>query len=163
MIPALEPLPLTQEERRWVERHPVVRLVIDDDMAPMAFFDAQGQFRGITADLLEMTSLRTGLRFEAISRRGGFTDQISSLQQGSADLAILSQGREREALLRFTRPVMTNPFVLVAPRGDDGLAEPLDGMEGKRLAIARGTWRWRRCGTPTPVPKSSRRARRWMR
>lgn len=138
VIPALEPLPLTQEERRWVERHPVVRLVIDDDMAPMAFFDAQGQFRGITADLLEMTSLRTGLRFEAISRRGGFTDQISSLQQGSADLAILSQGREREALLRFTRPVMTNPFVLVAPRGDDGLAEPLDGMEGKRLAIARG-------------------------
>ncbi len=138
VMPALEPLPLTAEERRWVERHPRVRLVIDDDMAPMAFFDAQGQFRGIAADLLEMVSLRTGLQFEAVSRRGSLADQMESLRQGRFDLAILTQGRERESALRFTRPVVTNPFVLVARRAQDGLAEPLDGLDGKRLAIAAG-------------------------
>ncbi|UCO98614.1 transporter substrate-binding domain-containing protein [Metapseudomonas lalkuanensis] len=139
MTPVSERLPLSAEEQRWVERHPLVRLVVDDDMAPFAFFDDDGQFRGIVADLLETASLRTGLRFEAVSRAGGFARQIDSLLEGEADLAILSASKEREAQLRFTRPISTVPFALVVRAGQDGEDVALVGNgAGQSLALGKG-------------------------
>ena len=62
-IPSEEPIDLTSEQRRWIERHPVARLVINDDLAPGAYFDANGVFSGGVADLLEVITLSTGLEF----------------------------------------------------------------------------------------------------
>ncbi|WP_342246644.1 transporter substrate-binding domain-containing protein [Pseudomonas sp. OTU5201] len=139
MTPVSERLPLSAEEQRWVDSHPLVRLVIDDDMAPLAFFDDDGQFRGIVADLLETASLRTGLRFEAVSRAGGFARQIDSVLRGEADLAILTASKEREAQLRFTRPISRVPFALVARAGQDVTAAALSGSgAGQRLAMGKG-------------------------
>jgi two-component system sensor histidine kinase EvgS len=41
-----------------------MRVTIDDTAAPLSYFDGSGHFRGITADLLEFISLRTGLRLK---------------------------------------------------------------------------------------------------
>ena len=56
-------LQLTQREERWLKEHPVVTVIVNETFAPLTFFDADGNFRGITADLLELIRLRTGLRF----------------------------------------------------------------------------------------------------
>ncbi|MDH4582248.1 transporter substrate-binding domain-containing protein [Pseudomonas sp. BN415] len=138
LTPVGERLPLSTEEQRWIERHPLVRLVLDDDLAPLAFFDDDGQFRGIAADLLEVASLRTGLRFEAVSRAGGFAKQIDSLLNGDADLAILAASKDRETHLRFSRPISSVPFVLVA-RAGPGSSAPVPGNgSGLRLALGKG-------------------------
>ncbi|MHC5350263.1 ATP-binding protein [Metapseudomonas furukawaii] len=138
VTPPPEPLQLSPEEARWVTRHPLVRLVIDDDMAPIAFFDDQGQLRGMVSDLLEQVSLRTGLRFEAISRAGGFARQIDALNAGDAELAILTPSKPREERLRFTRPISSSPFVLVGRADANGrAAPPEDGATGV-LALGRG-------------------------
>ncbi|AOE82915.1 chemotaxis protein CheY [Pseudomonas sp. TCU-HL1] len=138
VIPARDLLPLSPEETRWMERHPLVHLVIDDDMAPLAFFDDNGQLRGTVADLLEMVALRTGLRFETTSHAGGFARQLESLQNGDADLAILTASKERESLLRFTRPIASGPFVLVARASEGGAVAQPGAMSGQRLALGKG-------------------------
>ncbi len=137
VIPVRDLQPLTPEEARWTQSHPVVRLVIDDDKAPLAYFDDSGQLRGVVADLLEMVSVRTGLRFEAVSHAGGPARQLENLQSGDADLAILTPSKEREGQLRFTRPIASSPFVLVARMDAGGQAEPI-GRSGQRLAVSRG-------------------------
>ncbi len=137
VIPVRDLQPLTPEEARWTQSHPVVRLVIDDDKAPLAYFDESGQLRGVVADVLEMVSVRTGLRFEAVSRTGGPAGQLEDLEEGDADLAILTPSKERESQLRFSRPISTSPFVLVAPMGEEGQVAPI-GEKGQRLALSRG-------------------------
>ncbi|WP_280350251.1 transporter substrate-binding domain-containing protein [Pseudomonas sp. BN414] len=137
VIPVRDLQPLTPEEARWTQSHPVVRLVIDDDKAPLAYFDDSGQLRGVVADLLEMVSVRTGLRFEAVSHTGGPARQLEDLEDGDADLTILTPSKERESQLRFTRPISASPFVLVAHMGEGGQVAPI-GERGQRLALSRG-------------------------
>ncbi|WP_280323715.1 transporter substrate-binding domain-containing protein [Pseudomonas sp. BN102] len=138
LIPLVQSLPLSVEEAKWVEQHPVVRLVINDDLAPLAFFDEQGKFRGIAADVLEIVSQRTGLQFVAQSRAGSVAEQIEILQREDADLAVMTSSKAREQLLRFSHPVSSSPFVLVA-QADAGLRalEPGNAKD-VRLALARG-------------------------
>ena len=44
-------LQLTPREERWLREHPVVKVLVNETFAPLTFFDADGNFRGITADL----------------------------------------------------------------------------------------------------------------
>lgn len=130
-------LVLTPQENRWILRHPVVRLVINDDLAPVAFYNTDGNFSGVVADLLVMISMRTGLKFE-VQRRGSFTSIMQALKDRKTDLAILTSSPEREEFLRFTRPFATTAFALVTKAGSNTATVDLASLQGKRMAIAEG-------------------------
>lgn len=134
-IPDEEPIDLTSQQLLWIERHPVARLVINDDMAPGAFFDANGIFSGSVADLLEVITLSTGLHFQVISRSGGYPQIINTLLKDEAELALMTPSPEREESLRFSRPVIDGPFVLLSNADQRG---NLDSLVGKRVAIPSG-------------------------
>lgn len=105
-------------------------MAVNDSLAPMSFFDDQGEFRGISAEVLAKISQRTGLKFDVL--RGNSMDKlIEQIRVGNADLiAAFTPTTEREGELRFTRPYLTNPFVLIT-RDESGSAQTLDGMVGK--------------------------------
>ncbi|WP_136476957.1 ATP-binding protein [Pseudomonas sp. DG56-2] len=131
-LPREEPIDLTAEQVRWIERNPVVKLVINDDLAPGAYFDAKGVFSGGIADLLEVITLSTGLHFEVTPRSGGFPQIIDAVQKGNADLALMTASPEREEYLRFSRPLLDTPFVLLSNIDQQG---KLGDMAGKRIAL----------------------------
>lgn len=131
-------LQLTTREERWIEQHPNVRVVINEAYAPLTFFDTAGNFRGITADLLELVRLRTGLRFE-ISKAPSMKDMIERVSQGNADLiGALIPSEEREDRLSFTRPYIDNSFVLITRRWPENPPR-LEQLNGKRVAITLGS------------------------
>ncbi|WP_043229741.1 transporter substrate-binding domain-containing protein [Pseudomonas sp. CF161] len=134
-IPGEEPIHLTPEQLRWIERHPVARLVINDDLAPGAYFDSNGVFSGGVIDMLEVITLSTGLDFQVVSRSGGYPQIIQALQQGEADLALMTASPEREEYLRFSRPLIAGPFVLLSNIAQQG---KLGDLVNKRVAIPSG-------------------------
>nr|WP_240047882.1 transporter substrate-binding domain-containing protein [Pseudomonas sp. JV241A] len=134
-IPGEEPLDLTLEQLRWIKRNPVARLVINDDMAPGAYFDSNGVFSGGFADLLEVITLSTGLNFEVVLRRGGYPQMTEALKDNEADLALMTASPEREAYLRFSRPLDASPFVLLSSKEQQG---KLQNLADKRVAIPTG-------------------------
>ena len=83
-------LDLTAEERSWLRDHPVIKVGIDIDWAPVEYVDAQGRFQGISSDYLERLEELLGLRFEAATRlnwqqtldavRTGVLDMLSSVK-----------------------------------------------------------------------------------
>lgn len=134
-IPNGEPIDLTAEQMRWIQRHPVVRLVINDDLAPGAYFDSGGIFSGGVADILEVITLSTGLHFAVVSRSGGFPQIIEEVQKGKADLALMTASPEREEYLRFSRPLLASPFVLLSSLDQQG---KLESLIDKRVAVPTG-------------------------
>ncbi|WP_395601261.1 transporter substrate-binding domain-containing protein [Pseudomonas sp. A1230] len=130
-------LQLTQREEAWRNRHPVVSVVVNEAYAPLTFFDGDGNFRGISADLLELIRLRTGLRFE-IRRSRNDAEMIQQIDSHQADLiAALLPTAEREKTLNFSRPYLENSYVLLTRKSADSPTN-LGQLKGKQLAIAKG-------------------------
>lgn len=129
---------LTPQEQRWLGRHPRPKVVIDQALAPVSFFDAQGQFRGIAADLLELIQSRTGIDFD-VRPQPSVTAMLEQVRTGKADvIAALTPTARREEWLGFTRPYMTASFVVVVPDGSDWL-RTLDDLDGHSVAVPRGS------------------------
>ncbi|WP_454563810.1 transporter substrate-binding domain-containing protein [Pseudomonas sp. AIG] len=128
---------LSANEQEWLDQHPVVRVGAIDDFAPLTFFDADGRFSGLSAQLLSLISQRSGLKFDIV--RGASLDrQIEQLKAGELDvLPVVTPSSEREIELQFTRAYLNNPFVLVSASTAQGPLN-LDDLAGKRLAIYRG-------------------------
>ncbi|MBT2339687.1 MULTISPECIES: transporter substrate-binding domain-containing protein [Pseudomonas] len=136
-MPGQQALQFSVREQRWLDAHPRIKMAVNENFPPLTFIDDQGQLRGISADVLARISLRTGLKFD-LQRGHSLNELIEQVRSGKADvLAAALVSPELEEQLRFTRPYLTPPFVLVAPR-KAAVALTLDQMDGKRLALPRG-------------------------
>ena len=130
-------LQLTDREERWLAQHPTVKVVVNETMAPLTFFDADGNFRGITADLLELIRLRTGLRFE-IQRARSLGTMIQMINKHETDIiSAISPSMSREDALNFSRPYLENSFVLLTLKGSEQPSS-LEQLSGKKLALTQG-------------------------
>ncbi len=129
-------LQLTPTENQWLLQHPVIRVAIDETAAPVSFFDVGGHFRGVTADLLELIRLRTGLRFE-VQRASGTADMLARLDSGRVDLiAALASDNLGDLRLRISRAYLESTYVLIT-RDDQQQVASLDDLRGRRIAITR--------------------------
>ncbi len=136
-IPGKHPVHFSINEQRWLDKHPRLRVVVNDNFLPMSFYTDEGEFRGISADVLAKVALRTGLKFD-VRAVNSVSEMIEAIVTDKADLLItLTPSDEREAVLRFTRPYLATPFVLVS-RNIPGSPNTLDDMNGKTLAVIRG-------------------------
>ena len=134
---ASQKLQLTEREEQWLSQHPVVKVVVNETLAPLTFFDPDGNFRGITADLLEIVRLRTGLTFE-IQRARSFGTMIQMINRHETDIiAAISPSASRKSSLSFSRPYFENSFVLLTAKGS-GKPASLDQLAGKKLALPLG-------------------------
>ncbi|WP_343047595.1 transporter substrate-binding domain-containing protein [Pseudomonas akapageensis] len=138
-IPVRQRLQLTAAEERWLQRNRRVRVVIDEQFLPVSYRDAQGRFRGISADVLAKIALRTGLSFEVVN--GGSIEQmIQQVQRGEVDLmAALPPSQERREQLSFTRAYLSNSLVLVTADVPQSPVS-LEQMQGQTLALIHGSY-----------------------
>ncbi|WP_422396280.1 transporter substrate-binding domain-containing protein [Pseudomonas trivialis] len=137
-IVGAERLQLSASEQRWLEKHPRVKIAVPDKFMPLSLIDDQGQFEGLSAELLSRISLRTGLKFDTVPGRS-IPRQIDQVSAGGADmLAVVTPSVEGAEKVRFTRPYLTNPLVLVT-RGEERSPLTLEDMVGKRLALIGGS------------------------
>ncbi|WP_085674882.1 MULTISPECIES: ATP-binding protein [unclassified Pseudomonas] len=129
-------LQLTPEEEQWLRSHPIMQVAIDETAAPLSYFDGNGHFRGITADLLDLIRLRTGLRFE-VQRANGTADMLARLENGRVNMiaALASDGMAVENL-HLSRPYLESPHVLVTRAKDEQFGS-LEHLSGQRVAISR--------------------------
>ncbi|MDH0301805.1 MULTISPECIES: transporter substrate-binding domain-containing protein [unclassified Pseudomonas] len=129
---------LTAEERAWIEQHRQVKVMVNTTLAPLTFTDAQQHPRGIALDLLERISLRTGLQFQIVESES-FQDMVEQASQGRVDMiGAIGYGTYRAQRLRYTRPYMLSPRVLVT-RLDAPALSTSHPLHGLRVAVLRGS------------------------
>lgn len=130
-------LRFSASEQRWLDKHPVVKVAVSDKLLPLSFFNQKGQFVGMTAEVLAQISLRTGLKFDVV-RGSSLPIQVDQAGAGDIDMvAVVTPSVEREDKIRFTRPYLTSPFVLVT-RNEEGAPNTLEDMADKHLVLIGG-------------------------
>ncbi|WP_337041369.1 transporter substrate-binding domain-containing protein [Pseudomonas juntendi] len=129
---------LSAEEETWIAEHPVVNVLINTSLAPLTFNDAQDNANGITLDLLKQIGLRTGLQFKTVESTSAY-HMVERLNQGDAlMIGALGYGADRARQLRYTRPYLVSPRVLVT-RSDITAPAPLKALDGQRIAVVKGS------------------------
>jgi len=129
-------IPLTDEERAWIEANPVVRVAATPDWPPFEYLDSSGRYAGISADVLRLLAARLGLRVELTRER--WPVLLEKLKQGELDLtpgAVPTD--ERRRFLSFTEPFFSS-FIGIWANQADRTIDPDTGLAGKTIAVAQG-------------------------
>ncbi len=129
---------LSEEEESWITDHPTISVLVNTSLAPLTFNDAQHRPSGITLDLLKQISLRTGLQFKPVESASSQV-MIDRLLHGEAQMiGALGYGADRLKQLRYTRPYLVSPRVLVTRNEGESSAQA-KALDGKRIALVRGS------------------------
>lgn len=109
-------------------------MAITEDFLLFNFFDDRAFSAGWRPTCWPRSVRVQGWKFDLV-RSNSVAQLTDMIKQGDADLTpAFTPSNSRENTLRFTKPYLTTPFVLVTPV-KPGSALTLDMLEGKRVAL----------------------------
>jgi len=115
-----QPLNLTDNELAWMRSHHQVDIASSSFIPPFSLRDKQGRHRGVAPDILDLVSLKTGLKFNYIEEDD--SEKLRQLfRQGHIMMTsplVWSQQRSEEFLL--TVPFLYTPEVLITRANHSG-------------------------------------------
>jgi PAS domain S-box-containing protein len=128
---------LSEDERRWLGEHPVVRVAPDPKYAPYEFFDQHDNFLGVSADYIEVLENELNIEFR-ILHTADWNESLRLIKSDRADVfSTVKDTAERRKFLNFTRPYITTPTVIIV-RSNDLNHYDLDKLAGKKVGIISG-------------------------
>ena len=133
----MPPPEFTSAERAWLRAHPVLRVALDTDRAPIEFRDAHGVPAGISNDYLDLLSETLGVRFEVVEGRDWQALQEKGRQREVDVFPSLMNIGGREAYLAFSE-VYYSLAIGVFIRKESPYAGSVADLQGKRVAVVRG-------------------------
>ena len=131
-------LDFTPEEKEWLDKHPVIRVGIDTSFAPFEWLDNDGNYRGMTADYLNIIESKLGIEFEVVKKING-DDLIDSQNLQKLDIianAHMTQKNHRN--FDFTEPYFKSPVVIISDTSK-GYFGSINNLSGKNVAIEKGS------------------------
>jgi len=120
-------------------RRVVLRFLTDSDFPPFNFVDEDGALTGFNVDLARAICLELSAACDIKARP--WAELVIALKRGEAD-AIIAGHTISAALLaevEFTDRYFHTPARFAAPKDRPQLAMTPEGLDGKRIAVARGT------------------------
>jgi diguanylate cyclase (GGDEF)-like protein/PAS domain S-box-containing protein len=130
-------LVLTEEETAWLSAHPVVRVALHPQWAPIEYRDETGRYTGISLDYLERLEAMLDIELEVVPDLS-WKQALTAVQSRTADMfASVARTPERDAYALFTQPYIDLPIRIFA-REDSGYFGDLGNLSGQRVAVAAG-------------------------
>lgn len=123
----------TPKERAYIQNHSTLLVSNEDDWEPFDFV-LSGEPRGYSIDLLNLLSLKSGLRFQFINGLD-WTDILSSFQSQNLDIVhSIYKEDEREKIGAFTNPMYSFKNYFVVPKDSEDI-ETFDELSGKTVIV----------------------------
>jgi len=132
---------LTDEEREYIDKHPVVRYAAEYDNYPLSFYNQnEKQWQGIALDILREVEALTGITFRiAHNERTEFRDLVKMLEAG--DISLIAQlTRTSDRAGRFlwpNTPMLLSRFALVSKLDYHDIS--VNEVFGARVGVQAGT------------------------
>jgi signal transduction histidine kinase len=129
---------LTEPEKAWMQKHPVVYWGIDPQWPPFSSFNRDGELVGIDADLMKLLAERTGLNLQ-FRRTENWSETLEKARSGEIEVVggiARTDERERLYKLAFTDVYCKFPTAIIT-RKDLPFLTLLSELKSKRIALPR--------------------------
>ena len=128
---------LTEQERVWLQAHPVISVAQDPGWPPIEFLDRSGNPSGMTKDYLTLIEHRLGRKFEPVLHLS-WQEAYARMKRGEIDMTTtVAETPERLEFWAFTKPYMNIPIV-IATQQDVTYIGNLRELAGKKVAAVEG-------------------------
>ncbi len=145
-------VPLTSEERSWLDTHATIRIGVDPAYAPYSFRDKDGSYQGLAMEYATLISRHLGLQMKVVPGLN-WPQILQGVRNGSLDVVVtVVKTREREAYLRFSKIYIPTPLVIMAREDDQTIDGPED-MAGHKVALVKGYYSSERAIAEHPAIK----------
>jgi PAS domain S-box-containing protein len=125
---------LTPGEVAWLRQHPVIRLAPTPDYEPVEFFNAAGNYTGLTSEYFRLIEQRLGIRFQVVRLTPEQWQRMPPAQRGADVITASAATPKREEYWSFTATYLELPtYVITRDKAKDGLT--LDQLAGQRVAV----------------------------
>lgn len=138
--PQASSVPLTAEERRWLDEHRgSIILTYDVAFPPIEFKDAEGRYAGMGADIVARVEALLGVTFVKLPT-SDWNAFLKDLEAGNVHLnAGMASTPEREVYAFCTAPYIKLPLAIITrAKGFEGRGVTWDSLKGKRVAVVAG-------------------------
>ena len=124
---------LSEQEKEWIAKHPVIKLGIDPEFAPFEYME-NGVYSGMASDYIAILNQRLNLNMQVVE--GLKWDEVIKQAQGREIDVLPAVGKTdaRQDFLNFTHPYMNFHRVIIT-RVDNPFITSLDDIEGKSVAV----------------------------
>lgn len=131
-------VPLTEAEQAWLQQNPTATLCVDPDWMPFERVNAQGQFEGIAADLVQLVASRAGVTLQLVPT-ANWPESLAATRAGQCQvLAFLNPTPERNEWLHVTAPLLSEPNVIITHETHRFVTD-LDALDNEIVALPKGT------------------------
>lgn len=132
-----ETIDLNAEELEWISKHKVVKVVVDNSMAPYEFIAENGEVAGIAGGYYKKISEKLGIKFEWVGNKN-WAEAFTALNSGDAYvISGLVYTPERAKLFHFTDPYMHSSSAIFT-RKDFGFIGNMENLKGRKIAQEKG-------------------------
>lgn len=129
---------LTPAEQAYLDELGEITMCVDPDWEPYERMDAQGNFTGIAADLVDIVSERLNIPFVIVPTVDWDETLEVSREGGCMLIPFLNQTPAREQWLTFTEPLFTNPNVFITRNEHDYISDPAELVD-RTVVLPHGT------------------------
>jgi signal transduction histidine kinase len=130
---------LSEPEKAWLQKHPVVAWGVDPQWPPFSSYDKQGQLRGINVEIVNLIAKRTGLNMQLV-RTANWPETVRQVSTGEIDVvAGIARTEQREQVLKlaFTEVFCKFPTAVITRR-DMPFVMLMSELKSKRIVLPRG-------------------------
>lgn len=104
---------LTETEKAWLKKHPVIRLAPDPEFKPIEFFDEDNNYKGIGADYVALVAKKLGITIKVIQYKS-WDEVLEAAKRRDVDiLNTVVKSPQREKYLLFPEPYLKIPSVII--------------------------------------------------
>ena len=129
---------LTPEERKWLNDHPTLHVLIDANKAPLSFTDGRRSSpNGMTVDYLRLIADRLGVTFTFIES-DSWTEGLARAYRHEVDIVgMLQPTTARRNYLEFTPSLVSVPAVILT-RSSERAIRSVSHLQGKSVGFVTG-------------------------
>ncbi|MBT3877160.1 MAG: transporter substrate-binding domain-containing protein [Nitrospina sp.] len=128
---------LSEEEKKWLQAHPEIRLSPDPDFLPIEYIDESGKHVGIAADYIALLQKKLKVEFKTLKFKS-WTEVLEKTRNRESDMwgAATPTPQRREYML-FTKPFLELPAVIIVRKKVDR-SLTLEDLKGMKVGVIAG-------------------------
>lgn len=127
---------LTEEEKKWLKEHPVIKVAFDPEWAPIEFFDDKGNPQGASYEYLQMYEDMLDIKFQ-FQHNKTWDELVLMLKRKELDIAsAITDNDDRRKYLTFTKPY-SNFFVGIYSKNDTKYIGSIKELKNKQVAVVK--------------------------